>query len=127
MEWQMHSPEPLTELNPQGTGSANSCGRNSNLFALAGNANQFNRSRGGAGDPRFDASHERNAGIRRFASRSYSRRRQSLGLDQTDDRTYLEFDETFLPQVSSVSLPTKFLDIVFSDRHGFHPNPPVYW
>jgi hypothetical protein len=62
-----------------------------------------------------------------FADSSDSRRRQSLGLDQTDDRTYLEFDEPCLPQVSSVSIPTKFLDIVFSDQHGFHLNPPVYW
>jgi hypothetical protein len=85
-------------VKPTGIASANSCGGNSNLFAVTGNANQFDRSRGGTGDPRrlrlFGASHERNTAIRGFASRSDSRR-PSVGLAPEKPRLYWGLGDTF--------------------------------
>ena len=91
-ERQTHSQETLAELNPQELLQRIQAAERAIFLRLQGMQNSSIDLVEGADDPRrlglFGASHERNTGIRRFASRSDSRRRPSVVLALEKPRLY---------------------------------------
>ena len=113
---QTHSPETLTELSPQELLQRIHAAETAIFSRLQGmRISSINFVEGQAirlGV--FGASHERNTGICRFASRSDSRRRQRLGLDPDK---LLPYGDAHPVSRLAVDRPTPLM-VVSSDRTG---------
>jgi len=127
-EQQTQSPETLTELNPQELLQRIHAAETAILSRLQGmRINSIDLVEGQAIQDALDCLVRLTKDTVEFADSLVevnSRRRKSFGLGYTDNVRISSSTHGFFPQFLSILIFTKFLYIVFSDRHGFHPNPP---